>query len=42
MAVTIAGRVLEETRTSHRERELAEKFLAELEGRKSLERRAGS
>lgn len=42
MAVDIAGRVLEETRTSRRERELAKKFLAELEGRKSLERRAGS
>lgn len=38
LAVSIARRVLEETRTSERERELAEKFLAELEGRTALDR----
>ena len=38
LAVTVARRVLEETRTTERERELAEKFLAELEGRTALDR----
>jgi hypothetical protein len=39
IAVAVAGRVLDETRTDERERELAEKFLAELESRGSFERR---
>jgi F0F1-type ATP synthase membrane subunit b/b' len=38
MAVAIAGRVLEETRTTKRERKLAEKFLAEMEGRTAFDR----
>jgi F-type H+-transporting ATPase subunit b len=42
MAVAIAGRVLEETRTTRRERKLAEKFLAELESRKAFGRRVNS
>jgi len=42
MAVAIAARVLEQTRTTRRERKLAEKFLAELEGRKAFERRVDS
>jgi F-type H+-transporting ATPase subunit b len=42
MAVAVAGRVLEETRTDERERELAEKFVSELEGRNTLERRVDS
>ncbi|MGD8718415.1 MAG: ATP synthase F0 subunit B [Candidatus Zixiibacteriota bacterium] len=39
IAVAVAGRVLDGTRTDERERELAEKFLAELESRGSFERR---
>lgn len=42
MAVAVAGRVLEQTRTDERERELAEKFVSELEGRNTLERRVDS
>jgi F0F1-type ATP synthase membrane subunit b/b' len=38
MAVAIAGRVLEETRTTKRERKLAEKFLAEMEDRTAFDR----
>jgi F-type H+-transporting ATPase subunit b len=40
LAVAVAGRVLEETRTTQRERKLAEKFLAELEERPPLGRQA--
>jgi F-type H+-transporting ATPase subunit b len=40
LAVAIAGRVLEETRTTKRERALAEKFLAEMEDRHPLNGRA--
>jgi F-type H+-transporting ATPase subunit b len=39
MAVAVAGRVLEETRTGERERALAEEFAAELEHRSDLGRR---
>jgi F-type H+-transporting ATPase subunit b len=39
MAVAVAGRVLEETRTGERERALAEKFAAELEHRSDLGKR---
>lgn len=42
MAVAVAGRVLEDTRTGERERVLAEKFVAELESRNTLERRVDS
>ena len=42
MAVAVAGRVLEDTRTGERERGLAEKFVAELENRNTLERRVDS
>jgi len=42
MAVAIAGRVLEQTRTTRRERKLAEKFLTELEGREAFDRRVDS
>jgi len=38
MAVAVAGRVLEGTRTGERERELAEKFASEMEGRNTLDR----
>lgn len=38
MAVAVAARVLEETRTTKRERKLAEKFLAEMEDRTALDR----
>ena len=38
LAVAVARRVLEETRTTERERELAEKFLAEMEGRTAFDR----
>jgi F-type H+-transporting ATPase subunit b len=40
LAVAVAGRVLEETRTTKRERVLAEKFLGELESRHPLDGRA--
>lgn len=40
LAVAVAGRVLEETRTTKRERTLAEKFLDELENRHPLDGRA--
>ncbi len=40
LAVAIAGRVLDETRTTKRERKLAEEFLAELEDSSPLGRRA--
>lgn len=42
MAVAVAGRVLEETRTGERERELADKFVAEMESRNTLDRRVDS
>ena len=42
MAVAVAGRVLEDTRTGERERTLAEKFVSELEGRNTLQRRVDS
>jgi F-type H+-transporting ATPase subunit b len=42
MAVAVAGRVLEGTRTDERERELAEKFAAEMESRNTLDRRVDS
>lgn len=38
LAVAIAGRVLEETRTTARERKLAEKFLTEIESRKAFDK----
>ena len=38
VAVEVARKVLEETRTADRERELAQKFLAELESKGALER----
>lgn len=42
MAVAVAGRVLDETRTDERELALARKFVAELESRNTLERRVDS
>jgi F-type H+-transporting ATPase subunit b len=42
MAVAVAGRVLEGTRTNERERELAEKFAAEVEKRNTLDRKVDS
>jgi len=42
LAADVAAHVLEETRTSERERALAEKFLAELEQRHTFERRLES
>jgi F-type H+-transporting ATPase subunit b len=42
IAVAVAGRVLEDSRTGERERALAEKFVAELESRKTLERKIDS
>ena len=42
IAVAVAGRVLEDSRTGERERALAEKFVAQLESRKTLERKVDS
>jgi len=42
MAVAVAGRVLDDARTGERERALAERFVAELEGRDSLDRELDS